>query len=306
MRLFYHHVGAVGAREDFPKTVYTQVPISVVETTMKNGNPAKPALVNLLRDKFPEGVFNCWGVPSQANIVINNLHEGDAVLLVESSNIQGVIPVLCDVKVFIPDELRDLSFAFWGNDKYPYIFFFETQTLNLLWIEFLDLLDYQENFDPRGKFYSVAESRLQKYGGTKQFIDTLLTIWGKNSLNNLMPEQILGEEGLFEGVKKLIEVNAYERNLVARGECIKHYGLKCSVCGFDFQEEFGDLGKGFIHVHHIKPLAEIREKYLVDPILDLRPICPNCHAMIHRTSPICTIEELKKILTHPKNDVDIA
>jgi 5-methylcytosine-specific restriction enzyme A len=295
MRLFYHHVGSIGAREDFPKTVTKSIPISLVEESLKDGNPIKPILLDQLREKFPEGFFNCWGVPSQASIVISNLQEGDVVLLVESVNIQGTIPFYCDVNVFIPDEMRELSYALWGNDKFPYIFFFETQKLNLLWIEFLDLLGYSENFDPRGKFYSVAESRLEKHGGTKAFVSDLLLNWGNSSTNNLMPEQLHDDEGLFEGSKKVIVVNAYERNPIAREKCINHYGNKCSVCGFDFQEQFGDLGRGFIHVHHIRPLSNINETYEVDPINDLRPICPNCHAMIHRMSPIYSIDELKRI-----------
>lgn len=87
---------------------------------------------------------------------------------------------------------------------------------------------------------------------------------------------------LFEGAKKQITVNAYERNPEARQECIKEYGYKCCVCEFDFEEYYGDIGKGFIEVHHLKPLNEINKEYEVNPLNDLRPICPNCHSMLHR------------------------
>ncbi len=36
------------------------------------------------------------------------------------------------------------------------------------------------------------------------------------------------------------------------------------------------MGEGFIHVHHLKPLSEVGYEYRVDPIRDLRPVCPNC------------------------------
>ena len=57
------------------------------------------------------------------------------------------------------------------------------------------------------------------------------------------------------------------------------------------------MGKDFIHVHHIIPLNEIKEEYTVDPIKDLVPVCPNCHAMLHRkiNEEYININELKAI-----------
>jgi len=101
---------------------------------------------------------------------------------------------------------------------------------------------------------------------------------------------------LIEGAKKQVVVNAYERNPKARQECIEYYGTKCFICGFDFEEKYGEIGKGFIHVHHLKQLSEINEEYKVDPIKDLRPLCPNCHAMVHKKTPAYSIEEIKEFI----------
>ena len=98
----------------------------------------------------------------------------------------------------------------------------------------------------------------------------------------------------FEGVTQQISVNRYERSAHARKRCVEHYGCRCSVCGFDFGLSYGELGDGFIHVHHLKPLSEIRQGYEIDAIADLRPICPNCHAMIHRATDILSVEDLRK------------
>jgi predicted HNH restriction endonuclease len=68
------------------------------------------------------------------------------------------------------------------------------------------------------------------------------------------------------------------------------------MCGFKVAQTYGEVGEGFIHVHHLKPLSEIGSKYKVDPIQDLRPVCPNCHAMIHRRDPPYGIEELWGLL----------
>jgi 5-methylcytosine-specific restriction protein A len=101
---------------------------------------------------------------------------------------------------------------------------------------------------------------------------------------------------LVEGAAREVSMNVYERNPEARRQCISHYGPTCAVCGFDFEEVYGDLGKGFIHVHHLVPVSDIGEEYEVDPVNDLRPVCPNCHAMLHKRQPPYTVEEMRKIM----------
>ena len=104
------------------------------------------------------------------------------------------------------------------------------------------------------------------------------------------------DTSLFEGAKKKIHINAYERNSQARKKCIEKYGAICSICNFDFKKIYGSLGEGYIHVHHLTPLSEINKEYKVNPIKDLRPVCPNCHAMLHRKIPAYSIDEIKDIL----------
>jgi 5-methylcytosine-specific restriction protein A len=110
---------------------------------------------------------------------------------------------------------------------------------------------------------------------------------------SIYPDELNKPETLFEGIKKTVLVNTYERNPEARSKCIQNYGVQCVVCGFDFEKKYGDIGKGFIHVHHLTQLSEIGQGYEVDPINDLRPVCPNCHAMLHKRNPPYTIAELK-------------
>ena len=112
----------------------------------------------------------------------------------------------------------------------------------------------------------------------------------------LYPDDLELGKTYVEGAKKQVRVNAYERNSVARNACLKHYGFECVVCGFDFHSRYGKLGKNFIHVHHLKPLSLTDGKYVLDPIKDLRPVCPNCHAMIHRREKVLTIKQLKSRL----------
>ena len=109
--------------------------------------------------------------------------------------------------------------------------------------------------------------------------------------NDIHPNDEAGPH--LEGATRLILINAYERNRRAREECIAHYGCACMVCGMSFGNIYGEIGIGYIHVHHIVPLAIIGAEYQVDPINDLRPVCPNCHAMLHYRG--CTIEQLQTI-----------
>jgi predicted HNH restriction endonuclease len=109
-------------------------------------------------------------------------------------------------------------------------------------------------------------------------------------------EEVIDSEKFYEGSVCRITVNAYERNPIARAKCIEHYGSKCVICGFDFGDTFGEFARGFIHVHHTKPLSDIREQYEVDPIADLRPVCPNCHAAIHLGSTCRSIDEVSTML----------
>lgn len=112
------------------------------------------------------------------------------------------------------------------------------------------------------------------------------------------PEELLAENGmaLTEGAKRTVVVNAYERHPKARSMCIAHWGSQCTACGFDFFNTYGAIGSGFIHVHHLVPVAEIGEAYQVHPVNDLRPVCPSCHAMLHASNPPLSIEQLREII----------
>ncbi len=109
------------------------------------------------------------------------------------------------------------------------------------------------------------------------------------------PEE-MGTREYREGSVRKILVNAYERDRAARLACIGHFGTACAACGLRFEDRYGPLGVGFIHVHHVVPVSSVGAEYQVNPIKDLRPVCPNCHAMLHRKQPALTIEELRTYL----------
>ena len=114
-------------------------------------------------------------------------------------------------------------------------------------------------------------------------------------------EELTDDLPLVEGARLVVQVNAFERNPLARQMCIAHYGTNCSVCGFNFMDTYGSSAANYIHVHHLVPLACIGEQYIIDPIKDLRPVCPNCHAAIHLRQPPYGIEELTCMLKGAAN-----
>lgn len=96
-----------------------------------------------------------------------------------------------------------------------------------------------------------------------------------------------------EGKRVKIKTVRPERNPAARKECIRVHGSTCTVCGMSFADRYGDLGKGYIEVHHLEPLGGSHHQRIVDPRKDMRPVCPNCHAMLHRRNPVLSIEALR-------------
>lgn len=103
--------------------------------------------------------------------------------------------------------------------------------------------------------------------------------------DNLMEEPLPPEEydrGRREGGKRAVQTTQYERDARNRAEAIKLHGTKCCVCGFDFEEAYGDIGRGFIEIHHLNPLADLEGEQETDPRTDLVPLCSNCHRMVHR------------------------
>lgn len=115
-------------------------------------------------------------------------------------------------------------------------------------------------------------------------------------VSGLLPEEVDAATPLFEGAVRTVTVNAYERNPKARQKCIAAHGTTCCICGFDFGAVYGPEMEGYIHVHHLRALSAADGEYVVDPIKDLRPVCPNCHAALHVGGECRSVDEVKRML----------
>lgn len=106
------------------------------------------------------------------------------------------------------------------------------------------------------------------------------------------PDEVSPNSDEFEGAARLAWVNRYERSVKLRGQCIAAQGTICVICGFNFGAVYGPVADGYIHVHHIQQLSIVGKIHCVNPLTDLRPVCPNCHAVLHRRTPPFSIEEV--------------
>jgi hypothetical protein len=176
MQLFFHNVGLDGATRDFPKTVFKGIPIAVAEKNIPVDAPYREEVIQGLRDKFPSGSFNCWGVPPGAESAIKHLNAGDVMLLVKTIGGEyGEIPALGIVKVFVKEQMRELSQVLWGKHGYPYVFFFDTESISLTWTKFKEDVGYKPNYRPPGYVSRVAklEKLQEKFYGVQGYLDFL-------------------------------------------------------------------------------------------------------------------------------------
>lgn len=107
---------------------------------------------------------------------------------------------------------------------------------------------------------------------------------------------------LHEGAEvQHLHLTTHERNVEARQQCIDHFRtlhggrLVCECCGFDFAKAYGEIGKGFIEVHHLYPVSQRGGDYVVNPKTEMIPLCSNCHSMIHRIGGKGDCMSLKKL-----------
>lgn len=109
-----------------------------------------------------------------------------------------------------------------------------------------------------------------------------------------------------EGVENQFNLTKKERNPELRRKCIEYYKqqwggrIHCICCGFDFSKAYGDIGEGFIEIHHRTPHHTYDGEHPVDPKTDLIPLCSNCHAMIHRVKGRGECMTLDQLINHFK------
>jgi 5-methylcytosine-specific restriction protein A len=135
--------------------------------------------------------------------------------------------------------------------------------------------EYHPNRDSNGHYWWVIRPEL---------VSALESFYGmkKSVISHPQKGKNRRSESFKEGGAQALHRTFYERNPEARRECLEHYGYTCAVCGFNFENVYGEVGKGIICVHHKVPISRFKgEEHIVSPTEDLIPVCHNCHAIIH-------------------------
>lgn len=177
-------------------------------------------------------------------------------------------------------------YSSWGNfyapiTKYPCVLFDKAGLL------FINLPDDLDGFGIKlGKRTNVRK-RISSAAGYQ-----LISAWRVRLAEEISQE----EQAYFEGAAATVTVNRYERDRKARNKCISHYGCACQACGVKLSAICGPVAKDLIQVHHTTMISSIGQEYQLDPIRDLVPLCPNCHAVAHLRREPHSIEELQNML----------
>jgi hypothetical protein len=255
------------------------VKLSDAETGLGTLDGVRRFFLEELRHRMPPGKFQV----TPGRIAQDGLSPGELLLFTYRARIVFTARAGSGLEPSHGDE----------SQKYPHYFLVNLATLR----------EADEDFHDVERWYieaTGADVHLVQSQGWSRLPDSIHTnqLWERlrDATAFKLPEEVIDQAGLIEGATRTISINSYERNPEARQRCIEHYGPSCSVCGLNFAAVYGAVAEGFIHVHHLRSLADIRAEYVVDPVKDLRPVCPNCHAVLHRRVPQYAIEEVRDLL----------
>ena len=157
--------------------------------------------------------------------------------------------------------------------------------------------------DWRSLTFSFSKGPMTIDGSRPEAVQGLALAWSSRMLGSvlsLMPLEAIEQPpaGEAEGGEYQALITRYERSALNRQACMDFHGRTCKVCGFDFEKVYGPIGEGYIEVHHIESLARLAPGTILNPVIDLAPLCSNCHSMAHKRRPVpYTVEELKAIIS---------
>lgn len=106
-----------------------------------------------------------------------------------------------------------------------------------------------------------------------------------------------------EGNSQIRLVTVHERSPQNRRLCLQHHGYRCKACDQDLEELYGPVGFRVIHVHHERELSTLGSGYVPDPVNEMKPLCPNCHAIIHAgKGPAMSVARLRRLVKRRRSE----
>lgn len=229
-----------------------------------------------------------------------NFNIGDTVFIYCSKPLQKIMykTIITKIVTKNTDKIKDQKY--WMNtDDYNHSINKDKIRLTLVCYLDNDKLSYKnlERLNLKGR---IQSARQIKNTDLSNYINSIFNSYNQNFHKE---EDFYNKSSFTEGKAIEYKIKSYERNATARRECIYKKGINCSICGFNFYKTYGEIGKNYIHIHHIVPLHKIKESYELNPENDLIPVCPNCHAMLHiKRNGICkSVEELRILIKNNGN-----
>ncbi len=122
-----------------------------------------------------------------------------------------------------------------------------------------------------------------------------LNLRGVDFVTNTSSDDDFPEGRLVERKHKSRERNPTLVSAAKEAFLKKNSTLHCEICGFNFEDKYGERGRGFIEAHHTVPVSEM-EPGQKTRLEDIALVCSNCHRMLHRTRPWLRMDQLKKLI----------
>ncbi len=134
---------------------------------------------------------------------------------------------------------------------------------------------------------------------TKAIFDSMFALVGEYAASDDHGSDEEFPEGRgFERQHKLRERNQAAISAAKKLFREKHGRMYCQVCGFDFLDRYGEVGRDFIEAHHTVPLSSLKGE-IKTKLSDLALVCANCHRMLHRQRPWLDMKNLERLLKKP-------
>jgi hypothetical protein len=308
MEVFLQHVGKLNVTH-IQDTVTSRRSVEELLKKLSISAPERGFFENIqqFRSKFSDGHFNCWACPSRAEVRFKETNIGDLVLIVPTlGDNDGGVYYLGIVKAKCPVRAYEASQILWPDSGdpdhlYPFLFFFDTEVGFRPWSKFLEDLNYNAKFNPRGYYLRLKPERFERFDGPEGYLQFLRsnchfrpafaetevrmpeTISSaaiptrviKETASNLESEIQLAidlAEPTIPGRSK-VEISRIIRDSVLTRRLKTLYNNLCQICGQTIQLPDG---RTYSEAHHIKPLGgdhkgpDIAENILI--------LCPNHHA----------------------------
>jgi predicted RNA-binding protein with PUA-like domain len=265
-------------------------------------------------DKYISENNEIWWSLNQQHF-LDEISKGDVVYIWRSDGMKrGTGGIIARGTVSGDPSLEIIQSKFWikkpkDNDKFSIPITIENHLVNGNFIRRTELKEHPQlndllilrmanntNYLVKDEHAKILHKLWEKYTrlNTKQM--------RRNDLKDIVRNDLEADKAQFdssykEGEMKSYYGNRYERKAKNRLRAIEIHGTTCAVCGFNFEDVYGEHGKDFIEIHHKKPLNTLEAAAEIDSRTDLVPVCSNCHRMLHRDREnVLSVEELRDMI----------